>query len=340
MADSIKGNIVGVGEASPRGSEAKAIDADQNGVNGPNEAKATVDQNGMDGANEPGASPANKRGAGGAHKLGMDGAKEPAADATSVVMPKPRPKWHLGPHEQLLAWLIILLIICASLSGYLGGLLLLDASFFLLLWKSATIIFKKTEPWYRIYIGAALISSLVDACSTIIKYHTLSLDGVVRDAANQVLGHLDGLSILGIALDAVSTFGFAALLVISIYKLFVGLTKVRRVTRDTIFGGIYVYLLLAFLWDLVYLYISVWCPGAFKFPNQDRGQYDLMYFSLNTITTLGHGDIVPTQPLTMVLCNLEAIVGQIYPCVFIARLVSLYVIQDLENKQENEAEVK
>ncbi|MGK7882950.1 MAG: ion channel, partial [Crocosphaera sp.] len=40
--------------------------------------------------------------------------------------------------------------------------------------------------------------------------------------------------------------------------------------------------------------------------------------------TLGYGDILPKNPFAMTLANAEALVGQIYPAVVIAKLVSLY----------------
>jgi hypothetical protein len=49
----------------------------------------------------------------------------------------------------------------------------------------------------------------------------------------------------------------------------------------------------------------------------------LIYFSFVTLTTTGYGDIVPVHPLARSLCNVEAIIGQLYPATLLARLVSL-----------------
>ena len=48
-----------------------------------------------------------------------------------------------------------------------------------------------------------------------------------------------------------------------------------------------------------------------------------MYFSFVTLTTLGLGDILPMSPIARLLVILEAIVGQLFPVILIARLVSL-----------------
>jgi hypothetical protein len=39
---------------------------------------------------------------------------------------------------------------------------------------------------------------------------------------------------------------------------------------------------------------------------------------------LGVGDIVPVSPVARSMATLEALVGQIYPAVLLARLVTLY----------------
>jgi hypothetical protein len=49
----------------------------------------------------------------------------------------------------------------------------------------------------------------------------------------------------------------------------------------------------------------------------------IFYLSFVTLTTTGYGDIVPVHPLARSLCNIEAIVGQLYPATLLARLVTL-----------------
>jgi hypothetical protein len=52
--------------------------------------------------------------------------------------------------------------------------------------------------------------------------------------------------------------------------------------------------------------------------------HQMLYFSFVTLTTVGYGDISPIAPIAMTFANLEAIIGQLYPAIIIARLVSLY----------------
>jgi hypothetical protein len=65
----------------------------------------------------------------------------------------------------------------------------------------------------------------------------------------------------------------------------------------------------------------------------------LIYFSFVTLTTVGYGDMAPIHPLTRSLATLEALVGQLYPAILIARLVSLELHARLDReKRASEAE--
>jgi len=51
---------------------------------------------------------------------------------------------------------------------------------------------------------------------------------------------------------------------------------------------------------------------------------DSVYFSFVTLATLGYGDIVPASLAARSLAVLEAVFGQLYLAVLVARLVSIY----------------
>jgi len=50
------------------------------------------------------------------------------------------------------------------------------------------------------------------------------------------------------------------------------------------------------------------------------------YYSYSTLTTLGYGDIVPIKQVSRSLATGEALTGQLYLTVLIARLVALEVM--------------
>ena len=50
------------------------------------------------------------------------------------------------------------------------------------------------------------------------------------------------------------------------------------------------------------------------------------YFSFVTLTTCGYGDIIPRSQALRTFAVLEAVMGQMYLAVLIARLVGLHIV--------------
>ena len=95
------------------------------------------------------------------------------------------------------------------------------------------------------------------------------------------------------------------------------------VTIHRIQGAVVVYLLVSLIFALAYHSVYLLNgEAAFKgLSSSDRKEF--MYFSLTTLTTVGYGDISPALPLNRSLANVEALIGQLYPAILIARLVSM-----------------
>jgi hypothetical protein len=102
-----------------------------------------------------------------------------------------------------------------------------------------------------------------------------------------------------------------------------------EVTIDTIAGAACAYTLLALVWAGFYVLLEFLRPGSFNIPAAWMGAaHDpaaaLAYFSFMTLTTVGYGDITPLWPGAGGLAAAEAIVGQLYLAITIARLVGLH----------------
>ncbi len=116
----------------------------------------------------------------------------------------------------------------------------------------------------------------------------------------------------------------------------------QRVTLDMVFASLCVYLLLGVLWALAYSALSILNPAAFysTLPGNaapvlrigQGGKAAVLYFSFSTLTTLGYGDIVPVSPLARMLTSVEAITGQLYLTVLVARLVGLHITESLSQR--------
>jgi hypothetical protein len=95
------------------------------------------------------------------------------------------------------------------------------------------------------------------------------------------------------------------------------------ITTRRIEGAIAVSLLLGFAWAHAYELVALWHPGAFAGAVEGTGFKPLTYYSFVTLTTMGYGDIMPVHPLARALAVLEALTGQLYLAILLARLVSL-----------------
>ena len=105
---------------------------------------------------------------------------------------------------------------------------------------------------------------------------------------------------------------------------------VKKVTGDTIKGGIAVFFLVGIFWSLLYVMVYYFDPNAFSESIEPLDVIDSMfYFSFTTLTTLGYGDLTPVSSIAKTLANLEAVTGLMYPSIFIARLVGLYTAQEM-----------
>ncbi len=97
-----------------------------------------------------------------------------------------------------------------------------------------------------------------------------------------------------------------------------------RSIGDRVFGAIVLYLLVGLIASFAYSALYTLDSGAFsKLPSANGGDYDWLYFSFVTLTTLGYGDITPIARSARALAMLEALIGQLYPAIIIARFVSL-----------------
>lgn len=181
--------------------------------------------------------------------------------------------------------------------------------------------------------GLVLLSAVLAACQCrreAVFALWLAVPGFAMDVAGQ-LADRGGLASAGHLLETL----FLGYTVVLILRL---IFTVQRVTLNMIWAAGCAYLLLGVLFANVYSLLDILEPGSFhfSFATGDGGErmrlgggesvYPL-YFSFVTITTLGYGDIVPAAGSTRMLAAVEAIIGQLYLAVLVARLVGLHISQ-------------
>ncbi len=123
---------------------------------------------------------------------------------------------------------------------------------------------------------------------------------------------------------------------ITIFSIISHVLSFQKVNADAIYGAISAYLLLAIIWAIIYTALELAMPESFQFPHvffhnnallaSHRFYFSqFLYFSFVTITTLGYGDIVPLSLEARGFASIEAVAGQLYVAVLIARLVGLHI---------------
>jgi voltage-gated potassium channel len=105
--------------------------------------------------------------------------------------------------------------------------------------------------------------------------------------------------------------------------------RAPRVDSEVLCASVAVYLMLGLLWSLLYSLIDWFIPDSFVFnvgPASEHSMQDFqaLYFSFITLSTIGYGDIVPVSKVARMLAIVEAVFGMFYVTLLIARLVSLY----------------
>ena len=113
----------------------------------------------------------------------------------------------------------------------------------------------------------------------------------------------------------------------------------KEITSDVIMAAICGYFLIGLLWNSVYLLLIAFDPESFQFSHAlgSRGG-EFTYYSFVTLTTLGYGDITPVTNPARSLSLLEAVTGQLYLAVLVARLVGIHIAQSYEKKKRPPSE--
>jgi len=197
----------------------------------------------------------------------------------------------------LLAGLVGLIILPALVPLGLPGRLLADALFSVILISGAAAMADRPR--------IVLIVSVIAGAALLVRWASWLFPGA-------------GLAVW----REVSTLSTLAILCGVVLAL---VLRPGPITTRRIEGAISVYLLLGFTWAQAYELVWLWHPEAFVGAVGGQDSSPWTYYSFVTLTTMGYGDIMPVHPLARALAVLEALTGQLYLAILLARLVSLEI---------------
>jgi voltage-gated potassium channel len=218
----------------------------------------------------------------------------------------------LGSPEQTYTYLLLSLTLFVTVTPFLPRATRLawisDYMLVLVLMSAARHIAHR--PRY-VWIGAAL--------------------GLPAVVARLFHAHLGEMSLTGAAFVSLSTAAFFCFL---IWLVMDDVYRGQRDVGEKVMGAIVAYLLIGLLWTLVYGLIELLEPASFAIPEAVAAWVSsrpnetpfsiFLYHSFVTLSTLGYGDITPISNAARTFSWFEAVVGQLFIAVTIARLVGIH----------------
>jgi len=229
-----------------------------------------------------------------------------------------------GRFTLLLAAIFLLLVSQPAFSGhaYAESVATTTISLVLLL---ALYAFRST----RIYFVIALVLLFPSIGSRLVLLYTFN-------PTVELIGAIAACLFLGVTVVAL------------VSRLFV----VKSVTLDMISAAICAYLLMGVTFAYAFAIVELRYPGSFSAALLQRPPvghiapllasfHSLLYYSFVCLTTTGFGDISPISGGARSLSVMEAVFGQLFVAILIARLVSLEVAQSMrEERKEFQDDVR
>jgi voltage-gated potassium channel len=212
----------------------------------------------------------------------------------------------------------------------------------LLLALVCTVFFAPMLQDYRIGVRVAdLISALVMVAgvfSAITKrVHILMLAGIALLAISaRFVDPFVDTTLTALIAEALSFLFLLSVFAIILRDVF----RTPDVSTDTLVGSVCGYLILSTIFASIYVFLVILHPDSFMINaglglgqaalGDEASHYGLTnYFSIVTLTTVGFGDIVPQNSYARTVVSIEAISGQIYMTVIVARLVGLHLSRSI-----------
>jgi len=133
----------------------------------------------------------------------------------------------------------------------------------------------------------------------------------------------------GLALDVLSAL-FSLIAAALLGSMFLARAlRDGRINMHRVMGAVGSFLLIGVVFTQGYRILALCVPDAFAVGGVPASAAVFLprvsYFSFVTLTSLGYGDITPLHPFARALVTLEALAGQLFLAILVARLVAMEV---------------
>jgi hypothetical protein len=213
------------------------------------------------------------------------------------------------------------------MGGFLGALIAVGVIFFVV------PVFEKNF-FTHVLLQCNFILLILSTIYTIDRKQTILTSGLFLLIP---FIYLESLSFLHHSLPyLIAAYSFSlSFILLAVFVLMRKIFHTRTVDASLIFGSLMVYLLAGILWANIYFIENMVFAGSFQgagalnfedvtFLNTYEMQFNFLYYSFATLATLGMGDITPFSHLAKSLTAMEAMFGQLFVAIIIAKLVSVW----------------
>jgi hypothetical protein len=204
----------------------------------------------------------------------------------------------LGPDSYGIVFLFLLVDYVFLTAGWNGAVALIVSA----IWLGLTVLlaFRTSEVPHRLMLAVRLAVAL-----TVVAAVGVSLGGGDRASGTVVI--------------LVSLLVLASPIAIGWRIL-----HHTRVTSQTVLGALCIYVLIGLVFANADYGVQLVSGNSFFAQSGHHGPADFAYFSYITMATVGYGDLTPAIGLPRTNAVLEALMGQIFLVVLVARLVAMY----------------
>ena len=217
-----------------------------------------------------------------------------------------------GRYGSLLICLVLVMILQPTIDTQIGKLLL--EVFFIAVLLAGLRAIQVDKGLLRFEVVLLVVSLACGAVGSLMDHELLFLLGVA---------------------------GRTLFLVLVALNILLDLFRGSEVTGDKLAGAVCVYLLIALVCGYAFLITEFVTPESFSFTQGHERMklwvskefFPFFYFSLVTVTTVGYGDMAPVTPVARTLATMEALVGQVYLTILVARLVGMFLVHQQKSEE-------